>query len=197
MPGDRQKLRQDLYRLAAGQSGYFTAAQALEIGYSYQAQKYHVDHGNWQRVDRAIFRIPEWPSGLNDSLVRWVLWSKNRAVVSHDSAAVAHRLGVVNPPKVHLTVPPDFRMDDEHLVLHHHYLPKADITLAEGLPITTVLRTVLDVIEWHIDEELALSVLDDALSAGSITSQQVARRFDELSDEAQERARRLVEATAA
>ncbi len=55
-------------------------------------------------LDRGIFRIPEWPSSVNDSLVRWVLWSKRRAVVSHDSAAAAHGLGVLNPAKVHLTL---------------------------------------------------------------------------------------------
>jgi hypothetical protein len=57
MSGDRQALRQALYRLAAGQAGFFTAAQALGLGYSYQAQKYHVDHGNWVRVDRGIFVV--------------------------------------------------------------------------------------------------------------------------------------------
>ena len=36
MPGDRQALRQNLYRLAAAQAGYFTAAQALDVGYSYR-----------------------------------------------------------------------------------------------------------------------------------------------------------------
>src|SRR5680860_1335475 len=118
MPGDRQQLRQTLYRRAASQAGYFTAAQAIEIGYSYQAQKYHADHGNWVRIDRGIFRIPEWPAGVNDGLIRWVLWSKNRAVVSHDSAAAAHGLGLVNPARVHLSVPPDFRMSDEIVELY-------------------------------------------------------------------------------
>ena len=108
MPKVRQFLRRSLYRLASGQAGYFTAAQALEIGYSYQAQKYHVDYGNWERIDRGIFRIPEWPVGLHDELARWVLWSKGRAVVSHDSAASAYGLGVANPSRIHLTVPPDF-----------------------------------------------------------------------------------------
>jgi hypothetical protein len=44
--GPTQDLRRQLHELAFGQSGYFTAAQAVRIGYSYQAQKYHVDHGN-------------------------------------------------------------------------------------------------------------------------------------------------------
>ncbi|MCP3878164.1 MAG: hypothetical protein GY701_07200 [Sulfitobacter sp.] len=192
MSGDRQALRQALYRLAAGQAGFFTAAQALDLGYSYQAQKYHVDHGNWSRVDRGIFRIPEWPSSVNDSLVRWVLWSKHRAVVSHGSAAAAHGLGVLNPPKVHLTVPPGFRMDDPAVVLHRRPLPDADVTLMDGAPLTTVVRTVLDVIESQFDEELIASVVDDAVDTGAASVRQLERRLDELDDDAWARGQRVL-----
>ncbi len=195
MPGDRQHLRQRLYRLAGSQSGYFTAAQAIEVGYSYQAQKYHADHGNWERVDRGIFRIPEWPTGPNDGLIRWVLWSKGRAVVSHDSAAAAHNLGVANPAKTHLTVPPDFRMSDSQVVLYHRALPESDVTVLDGAAITRVLRTVLDTIESHMDEEYAAAVIDDALESGAITRRQVESRLFELTHEARKRADRLIAST--
>lgn len=59
---DRIDLRRRLIDIAAAQSGYFTAGQAREAGYSYSAQRYHVNRGNWQQVDRALFRLPEWPA---------------------------------------------------------------------------------------------------------------------------------------
>lgn len=192
MPGDRQALRQTIYRLAAGQAGYFTAAQALEVGYSYQAQKHHVDHGNWTRIDRGIFRIPEWPAGVNDELVRWVLWSKHRAVVSHDSAAAAYGFGVANPAKVHLSVPPGFRMDDPAVTLHHRVLPETDVTVLDGAAITTALRTVLDVVEAHFDEEFVEGITADAIASGAITAGQLGRRFHELDEENQQRGARLL-----
>mgnify|MGYP000450684189 CR=1 FL=1 len=194
MPGDRQALRQNLYRRAASQAGYFTAAQAIDIGYSYQAQKHHVDHGNWLRIDRGLFRIPEWPSGVNDTLVRWMLWSKHRAVVSHDSAAAAHVLGVANPARVHLTVPPEFRMADPAVVLHHRVLPETDLTVLDGASITSVPRTVLDIVESHVDEELIESVVADALTTGAVTKARLERRFHELSDAARARAERVFSA---
>ena len=192
MVGERQTLRQGLYRLAAGQAGFFSAAQALDVGYSYQAQKYHVDHGNWTRVDRGIFRIPEWPSSVNDSLVRWVLWSKHRAVVSHDSAAAAHGLGVLNPARVHLTVPPGFRMRNPSVELHRRELADSDVTLIEGARLTTVLRTVLDVTATQFDEELIASVVDDAVSSGAVSVRQVERRLEELNEEAAARGSRVL-----
>ena len=47
MEGDRRERRQRLFHdTAADQRGYFTAAQARHVGYSYQAQAHHVDAGN-------------------------------------------------------------------------------------------------------------------------------------------------------
>jgi len=192
MPGVRQALRQSLYRRAASQAGYFTAAQAVDIGYSYQAQKYHVDHGNWLRVDRGLFRIPEWPAGVNDTLVRWMLWSKHRAVVSHDSAAAAYALGVANPARVHLTVPPEFRMADPVVVLHHRPLPETDLTVLDGASITSVPRTVLDTIDSHVDEELIESVVADALATGAVARARLESRLYELDDAAKARAERVL-----
>jgi len=79
--------------IAADQGGYFTAAQAVSIGYSYQAQKFHVDHGNWQRVDRGLFRIPEWPTDDDDSFVRWTVWSGGLAADARGLLDAAASLG--------------------------------------------------------------------------------------------------------
>lgn len=73
MGADRGR-RDTLWRLASGQRGYFTAAQALEVGYSYQTQRFHAQKGNWIRAGRALFRFREYldlPSEPDDHLVRW------------------------------------------------------------------------------------------------------------------------------
>src|SRR2546428_5990833 len=124
---DRIELRKRLTALAGPQSGYFTAQQALKIGYSYPAQRYHADRGNWTRVDRGIFRLPEWPTGQHDDLVRWTLWSRHRAVVSHETALAVHGLGDVNPARIHLTVPPGFRARPHGVVLHTGAVPTSDL----------------------------------------------------------------------
>lgn len=66
MHGARRNLRLALQSLAFGQAGYFTAAQAVDLGYGYQAQKYHVDNGNWLRIDRGLFQLPDWPAYPDD-----------------------------------------------------------------------------------------------------------------------------------
>jgi predicted transcriptional regulator of viral defense system len=152
VPSDRQDLRRRLAALAGEQSGHFTAAQALSVGYSYSAQKFHVDRGNWLRVDRGLFRLPEWPVGDHEHLVRWSLWSDGRAVVSHETALAVHDLGDVNPAVIHLTVPPNFRSrPPDGIRLHRGDLPEGDIWHYEGFRITTPLRTLLDVAAGTLD----------------------------------------------
>ncbi|CCH72543.1 conserved hypothetical protein [Nostocoides australiense Ben110] len=119
MPGVRQDLRRRLQELAFTQAGYFSASQARAVGYSYQAQKYHVDHGNWLRIDRGLFRLPGWPSDHDDSYARWTVWSHGRAVISHESALSLHDLSDVSPARVDLTVPSDFGAVADGVCLHH------------------------------------------------------------------------------
>lgn len=185
MRSSRQDLRVRLMELAGSQAGYFTAAQARELGYSYQAQKYHVDHGNWLRVDRGIFRVVGWPSGPSDSLVRWVLWTRQLGAVSHDTAATVWDIGVANPVKVHLTVPPGFRSSDDLVVLHRAVLAPNDVTLRDAVRVTTPLRTLLDLAESSsADPGIAVSAIDDAVARGLVTRRALRDRVAGLSPRA-------------
>ncbi len=166
---DRLDLRRRLIALAASQSGYFTAAQALAAGYSYAGQRYHAHRGNWLRVDRGIYRLPEWPATAHEDLVRWSLWSRGRAVASHDTALSVHELGDVNPARVHLTVPPSFRQRDEAVVLHTGRLAAEEVEEHDGFRVTTPLRSLLDVAAGELDLDQLTRAVDDALRRGMVT----------------------------
>lgn len=192
MTANRRDARRNLLRLAASQSGYFTAAQALEEGYSYQAQKYHLDHGNWIRVDRGLYRLPEWPAGERDDLVRWHLWSKRRAVVSHETALAVYELGEVNPERIHLTVPPSFRQRPRRPVLHRADLPDSDVVEHAGYRVTTPLRSLLDTAAGDLDLERLASAVRDALSKGLVTRRALRERADEVGPRAALRIERAI-----
>jgi predicted transcriptional regulator of viral defense system len=177
---DPQDRRRALAAIARSQAGYFTASQALKAGYSYQAQRYHADHGNWQRVDRGIFRLPEWPASEHEDLVRWTLWSRDRAVVSHQSALALHELGVVMPTKVHLTVPPGFRAKAPGVVIHKGSLPKEDVEDREGFRVTTPIRSILDAASKDIESDHLARVIEDALERGLTTRRVIRSRADEF-----------------
>jgi predicted transcriptional regulator of viral defense system len=166
---DRQQLRRALVQFAATQAGYFTAEQALMAGYSYQAQRHHVQRGNWSRVDRGLFRLPEWPAGRFEHLVRWSLLSKGRGVVSHESALAVHDLGDANPGRVHMIVPRGFRARLAGVVAHRAALDDADVEDHPGFRVTTPRRTLVDVAAGTLDQDgLDLAVVQ-ALDRGLIT----------------------------
>jgi hypothetical protein len=186
MPANpRRELRHRLTAIAGSQSGYFSAAQARGAGYSYQAQKQNSDRGNWVKVSRGLFRLPGWPSGRHEDLVRLSLWSRGRAVVSHESALSVHDLGVVNPARIHLTVPRGFRQrPPAGVVLHHGALPKGDVRDQEGFRVTTPLRSLLDAAAGDLDLDLLAGAIEDALDQGVLTRSRLLARAEELGPKA-------------
>jgi predicted transcriptional regulator of viral defense system len=182
MARSRQDLRRGIEALAYQQAGYFSAAQALANGYTYQAQKYHADSGNWVRVDRGLFRLPHWPSEPDDQYVLWTLWSDNRGVVSHDSALRHHGLSDIDPDRVHLSVPPGFGARDPMVVTHVNDLPDIDVVPQRGWRVTTPLRTLADVSASMLSQELVDAAVAGALATGLVTRRAVLRRSAELAD---------------
>jgi predicted transcriptional regulator of viral defense system len=182
MTRSRQDLRRGLEVWAFSQAGYFTAAQARDAGYSYQAQKYHVDAGNWVRVDRGVFRFPAWPSQPDDQCVRAVVWSGGKGVVSHESALAVHGLSDVDPPTIHLTVPPTFRAQSPAVTTHAATLAPADIEQRGSWSVTVPLRTLCDVAAGDLSQEHVDRAVDDAISRGLLTRRTILRRAADLPD---------------
>ena len=180
MARSRQDLRRRLEALAFNQAGYFTAAQALGAGYSYQAQKYHVDAGNWVRVGRGLFRLPAWPSDPDDQFVVWALWSGGKGVVSHESALQVHDLSDVDPAKIHLTVPPGFQATNPMVATHPGQLPAAEIEARHAWFVTTPLRTLADVAAGDLSQEHIDQAVADALERGLLTRRTLLRRTADL-----------------
>lgn len=170
MRRDPLELRRALSRVAAQQAGHFTARQALEVGYSYQVQWYHVRRGEWLRLDRGIYRLSDWPTSQHEDLVRWTLWSRGRAVVSHETALAVHELGDVMPARIHLTVPPSFHMHAPAVVIHKAFLEPSDIDQFEGFSVTNPVRSIMDTALAGMEVDQLARTIRDALDRGLLTA---------------------------
>ena len=174
MRRSRNTLQRDLYEVAEGQGGYFTAAQAAAAGYRYPQQVYQRRLGAWEPIDRGLFRLRDFPPGEHEDLIRWSLWSRDRrgairATISHDTAADLYSLGDVMPARIHLTVPPGFRKPaPADCVLHVARLPPGDVAARGGYRVTTPTRTVLDLAASPLAEDQFAKVLRDALRSGLV-----------------------------
>ncbi|NRQ33264.1 hypothetical protein HII36_15620 [Nonomuraea sp. NN258] len=165
-----------LWRRAASRRGYFTASQALEDGYSYQAQHFHVSRGNWQRISRGIYRFHDFadlPAEEHDHLVRWTLWSGGRGVVSHATALTVHDLGVANPAEIHLTVPAGFRRRNPAVILHRATLEPDEIEERAGFVVTTPPRAIAESAADGIDQDVIDSAVAESLDRGTVTKRQL------------------------
>lgn len=180
MPADRRELRRRLFHLVANQGGYFTAAQAKKIGYSYPAQAHHVGAGNWLRVDRGLFRLAEWVPDVYDDLIRWTLWSRGRAVVSHQSALSVHGIGEFESARVHLTVPVGFSMRDPAVALHHAELANSDVVERAGFKLTTVIRSLVDIAAVSAEEDQLARAIREARDGGLLTIRQLRTQAEAL-----------------
>ena len=168
-----------LYQVASAQGGYFTAGQALQAGYAYSQQHFHVERGNWIRTDRGLYRLHDYPSSEREDLIRWALWSRNQqdvpqAVVSHDTALTVHEMSDVMPAQVHLTVPPGFRKKaPPGCVLYKATLAPGDVEWRDGYRVTTPLRTLLDVALSPLSQEHLDAAVSDALERGLVRRSQL------------------------
>lgn len=166
--------------MASAQGGYFTAAQAREVGYSYQAQAYHVRVGNWDRVDRGLLRLTPWPSDVHDDLIRWTLWSRGQAVISHETALGVHEIGELESPRVHLTVPRGFSKRDSAVALHRAALAESEVVQLAGFKVTSATRSLIDV-AGSADEDQLARAIQDGREGGLFTVRQL-REHAEATD---------------
>ena len=92
------------------------------------------------------------------------------ALAPLDESALALRgLSDVSPSAIHITVPKGFRIRREipgRLVVHNSDLRDEEVTLFEGIPTTTVARTIEECHRAHLGPALLRQALDDAEREG-------------------------------
>ena len=81
-----------LYQIAEQQGGYFSAAQAIEAGFSYSLLSSHLRGGRFERVRPRIYRLVQFPASTHEDLHVASLQAGPDAVISHDSALALYRV---------------------------------------------------------------------------------------------------------
>lgn len=165
--------KRKLFELISSQGGYFTARQALKIGYSYRSQKYNLEVGEWIKVGYSSYKLSNYPISEYSELIELCFWSRDKndepqAIISHQSALSVHKLGEVISAKVCFTVPKTFRKKiPKNYICYKSTLEKDEIEDKEGFRVTTPIKTIIDVSE-RIDLEQLEKVVLDAYQKGFI-----------------------------
>ncbi|ETR72766.1 MAG: hypothetical protein OMM_01455 [Candidatus Magnetoglobus multicellularis str. Araruama] len=172
------KSYQKLFQTVSLQDGYFTTKQAIDAGYKTNTHSYHIKTGNWIREHRGIYRLKNYPSGERPDLMLWYLWSRNRneeaqGVYSHETALAIHDISDVNPDKLHMTVPKNFRRNSakpDIIKLHLSTLKSNEVDYIHGVRVTKPLKTIVDIIkDEKLTDDLIKQAVFEATNKGMIS----------------------------
>jgi predicted transcriptional regulator of viral defense system len=159
--------------IAADQFGYFTASQAQAAGVSSMALVMMEKRGSIERVSRGVYRLPHFPHGPLGEYIEAAFWPAGvTGIISHESALAMYGVSDVNPAHVHITVPKRYRVRRQvpsRYRLHHADLDDHEQTFFEGIPVTTIARTVRDCRESHVGDEIIEQAIADAARAGLLS----------------------------
>jgi predicted transcriptional regulator of viral defense system len=171
MPGSEY---QKIMDLAADQFGYVATSQAVAQGVSNNALRMTASRGVLERVSWGVYRLPTFPASAFAEYMEACLWPAGPVgVISHQSALAIRDISDVNPAKVHITLPKSFRVRRKipgYLSIHHADLSEDEIGSEEGIPTTTVRRTIEDCFRAHLGPALLRKAIDDGVRLGYLNS---------------------------
>ena len=162
-----------LEELAAGQWGLFTTAQARARGVSRANLSHRERDGRLERLAHGVYRIGGVPVAPLDGLraawmstepmvLAWERASTPRVVVGGAAAAAVHECGDINPVPYRLITSERRQSQRTDIVYSRRRLDSRDVVVVAGLPVTSIERTVADLVDEIGDLSLVGDVLADA-----------------------------------
>jgi hypothetical protein len=134
-----------LAHFAETRHGVFTAAEAATAGFDPHERAYRIRSGHWLPVHSGVYRMPGSPFPHKGSLLAACHAGGIGARTSHRSAAWLWELPGGSNDLVEITCLRRRRAQRAGLVVHETELLRSDDrTAVDGVPVTTVARTLLD-----------------------------------------------------
>ena len=162
-----------LYNIAEEQGGYFTAAQARGVDFSWERLSNNVKSGKFKRVAPRIYRLVQFPASAHeDIIVTWLITGPN-STISHESALAFYELSDVLPAEIHVIVPRTASRRRPNIRQHTSQLAPDEITKRGGLQVTTVSRTIADVASRGLAEEQVHQAIQEALQRGLVSQEEL------------------------
>lgn len=133
----------ELWKLVERQHGVISRTQLLARGYSAAAIAHRLAVGRLHPVQRGIYAVGRPELSRHGVWIAAAMSCGTEAVVSHDSAARLWRIRE-GGRRLEVTVPLQFHRRRPGIAIYQRTLPTSERTRHEGVPVTTVHRTLLD-----------------------------------------------------
>jgi predicted transcriptional regulator of viral defense system len=161
-----------LYRLAEAQAGYFTTSQAARVGVSRRVLSQRAQRGDVEQVRYGLYRLRDFPAQAFEDVAAVCLWAGPDSAASHETALAIHGISDAMPATIHITVPRAFRGKQTGVTIHRAPLPDDQREVRDGVPTTTIARTLQDV-GAASDPSLVQQAIQQAITRGVLSRRQV------------------------
>lgn len=160
--------------IAEDHDGVIPAAAARNAGISANTLVKLASRGRLERVARGVYRLPTFPQSrakyaqFHEALALLAASKGPRAAISHESALEMWHLSDASSAKVHTTISEGVRLRrnvPQWMKVHRGDLPDGDVEELEGVRVTSVERTILDMIQLGRND-IALQATRDAVASG-------------------------------
>ncbi|MDP9071345.1 MAG: hypothetical protein M3N68_08680 [Actinomycetota bacterium] len=172
----------EISELASRQYGLFSRSQAFECGAGDDRIKQRLHAGRWMAMAPGVYGLPGWPDSWRRRLMLAHLDVGPDSVVSHEAAAALHGVATFGPGRLVLTVAHGHHERwSPGLVVHQSTdLRPCHCTEVDGLPVTTVARTLFDLAGVTTSRARLERALDDAHARRRCRVEEVRVLYDEL-----------------
>lgn len=166
----------ELYALAEEHDGLLLSSEARALGIQDSVLVRLAQRGRLQRMNRGVYRIAHYPEDKLDLYREAILWARasqgpELIALSHETALLLYGISNVDPSHVNLSVPKSARLrrqQPEWITIHRADLGREDFKEHNGVPVTTVGRTVTDVLSLTRRADSARRAITVALRKGLI-----------------------------
>lgn len=144
-PLSLQSRSRRVWKLAARQHGVVALFQLLALGYTLEAIKWRVAKGRLHPIYRGVYALGRPDLTRKGEWMAAILACAPTAVLSHDSAAARWGIRLERDKAVHVSVAASADRRRRGIVVHRRSaLRVADITRRDHIPVTTPIRTLID-----------------------------------------------------
>jgi len=173
----------ELVAIAEENDGLLTSKQAREAGILDSVLVRLAQRGRLERTSRGVYRISHYPQDRLSQYREAVLWAgasqgPENVALSHETALAVYGISDVNPSVVHITVPKAARLRREQpkwIAIHRADLVPDDVVIHEGLPLTSIAKTISDILVFTRRTDLAQQAIADARKEGYISKSEADR----------------------
>jgi very-short-patch-repair endonuclease len=167
------------WRLARAQHGVVTSAQLKALGFTGHAIDHRVATGRLHPVHRGVYAVGRRELNRHGRWMAAVRGCGSGAVLSHGSAAALWGFGFERRGTIDVTVPFSHPRRRSGVLVHRRpKLQGRDVTVRDGIPVTTVVRTLIDLatrlasgaLERAVNEADRLDLIDPEALLAALAS---------------------------